>query len=144
MENPQGTPMPESTVATFKFVDADGVTVPFVVASHRHFNGTWRACFLWHHRNDQRLRDNRLYIFRAWARSKLQISDLKRIQFFAVKIDDAGWVSRFKVIGAHRELAHLVPVYFLPLAIAKMVNPAAQRLQREISEKTLKAANDNA
>ena len=144
MENPQGTPVPEPTVAAFKFIDTDGVTVPFVVASHRHFNGTWRACFFWHHRNDQHLRDNRLYVFEAWARSKLQISDLKRIQFFAVKIDDAGWVSRFKVIGAHRELAHLVPMFFLPLAISKMVKPAAQRLQREISGQTLEAANDNA
>jgi len=144
MENPHGTPVPESTVAALKFVDTDGITIPFVVASHRQFNGMWRACFFWHHRNDQRLRDNRLYVFEAWARSKLQISDLRRIQFFVIKIDDAGWVSRFKVIGAHRELAHLVPVYFLPFAIGKMVKPAAQRLQREISAKTLEAANDNA
>ncbi len=143
MENPQGTPMPESTVAAFEY-KAHGSTVPFVVASHRHPNGTWRACFVWCHQHDLHLRSQLLFCFKAWARTELQISDLKRIQFFAVKIDDSGRVSRFKVIGAHRELGHLFPVFFLPLAISKMVKPAAQRLQREISGQVLGAANDNA
>ena len=142
MENPQGTPMPEPAVAAFEY-QAHGFTIPFVVASHRQADGGWRACFVWHRQHDQRLRDNLLFCFKAWARTELQISDLKRIQFFAVKIDDADRVSRFKVVGAHRDLGHLFPVFFLPFAISKMVKPAAQRLQREISGKTLEAANDN-
>ena len=126
------------------FIDSDEFSIPFAVTAHRHFNGTWRACFIWHQHHDRRLRDNLLFCFKIWARTELQISDLKRIQFFAAKIDDAGQVSRFKAIGAHRDLGHLFPVFFLPLAIAKLVKPAAHRLQREISGKTLKAANDNA
>lgn len=143
MENPQGTLMPETSVVAFEY-KAHGFTIPFVVASHRQADGGWRACFCWHHQHDQRLRDNLLFCFRAWARTELQIFDLKRIQFFAVRLDDAGQVSRFKVIGAHRDLGHLFPVFFLPFAISKMVKPATQRLHREISGPRLKAANDNA
>lgn len=143
MENPQGTLMPETSVAAFEY-KAYGCTIPFVVASHRQADGGWRACFVWHRQHDQRLRDNLLFCFRAWARTELQISDLKRIQLFAVRIGGAGQVSRFKVIGAHRDLGHLFPVFFLPFAIGKMVKPATQRLQREISKPRLKAANDNA
>ena len=143
MENPQGTPVPESTVAAFEY-KAHGFTVPFVVASHRDPNGTWRACFVWHRQHDLHLRSQLLFCFKIWARTELQISDLKSIQFFAARIDDGGQVSRFKVIGAHRDLGHLFPVFFLPLAISRMVKPAAQRLQREISGQTMEAANDNA
>jgi len=143
MENPQGTPMPEHSVAAFEY-KAHGFKIPFVVASHRHREGSWRACFVWHRQHDQHLRSQLLFCFKAWARTELQISDLKRIQFFAARIDDGGQVSRFKVIGAHRDLGHLFPVFFLPLAISRMVKPAAHRLQREISGQTMEAANDNA
>jgi hypothetical protein len=116
MENAQGTPMPESTIAAFEY-KAHGFTIPFVVASHRHRNGTRRACFVWHRQHDLHLRPQLLF---------------------------AGRMSRFKVIGAHRDLGHLFPIFFLPFAIAKMVKPATRRLQREISGQTLEAANDNA
>lgn len=144
MENPHGIPMPETSIVPFEFKDIDGVTIPFVVTSYRQAGGRWRACFCWHHQHDQRLRSNLLFCFKIWARTELQIADLKRIQFFAVRIDDAGRVSRFKVIGAHRHVGHLFPVFFLPFAIAKMVKSATQRLQHEISRPRVKAANANA
>lgn len=60
MGNPHGTPVPELSVVAFDFVDFDGFTIPFVVATHRQRNGKWRACFSWHRQHDQRLRDNLL------------------------------------------------------------------------------------
>ncbi len=132
-------------VHTYTFIDTDGLRIPFIVSAVRHFDGRWSACFCWHHQHDQRLRDNLLFCFRAWARTELQISDLKRIQFFAVRLDDdVGQVSRFKVIGAHRDLGHLFPVFFLPLAIGKMVKPAAERLQQEMSNLTKEATDGEA
>ncbi len=136
MENPHGTPVPEPSVVAFEFIDFDGFTIPFVVASRRRRNGTWRACFFWHRQHDKRLRQQLLTCFKIWARAEVQVSDLKRIQIFAVRIGDAGRVSRFKVIGAHRDLGHLFPVFLLPLALGRMVKPAIERLKPEVSAMT--------
>ncbi len=142
MENPHGTPVPEPFIVAFDFIDFDGFTIPFVVATHRQRNGKWRACFFWHRQHDKRLRQQLLTCLKIWARAQVQISDVKCIQSFAVKIGDAGRVSRFKIIGAHRDLGHLFPVFLLPFAIGKMVKPAAERLQQEISNRITEATDD--
>lgn len=64
MENPQGTPMPESSVVAFEY-KATGFSIPFVVASHPQTDGGWRACFVWHRQHDQCVRANLLFCFRA-------------------------------------------------------------------------------
>lgn len=144
MENPQGTLVPKSNVAAFEFVDSNGFTVPFAVATHRRPNGKWRACFVWHRLHDQPVRRHLLTCFKIWARTEVQSTDLKRIQFFAVRIEDTGGLSRFKVVGAHRKFGDLFPVFLLPLAISKLVRPAAECLQLATPEKTAEAADDNA
>ncbi|WP_126420103.1 hypothetical protein [Asticcacaulis excentricus] len=141
MENPQGTAMPETAIAAYEFRSLD-YTAPYIVTASKSLCGRWRACFVWHLQNDRFLRDNLLFCFRSWASAELHISDLKRIQFFAVQIDDAGRASRFKVIGAHREVGYLFPVLFFPIALAKLIKPAARRLQREISGQALEVANN--
>ena len=134
MENPHGTPVPEPSVVAFEFIDFDGFTIPFVVASRRRRNGTWRACFFWHRQHDKRLRYQLLTCVKIWARTEHQISDLKGIQFFVVKIDDVGLLSRFKVIGAHRDLGHLFPVFSLPFALGRLVKSGVERLKLEVSD----------
>ncbi len=141
MENPHGTLVPKTSVVGFEFKDADGFTIPFVVASCRRNGGKWHACFFWHCQNDQRLRSQILTCFKIWAGSEIHIADLKCVQFFAVKINDADQVSRFKVVGAHRELGHLFPVIFLPLAIAKTVKPAIARLKLELAAQAQESSN---